>query len=75
MLVLTRRIEESVVIGDSNAVDEMIKVTVLSVVGGRVQLGFESPADVPIHRWEVWQRIREKDLQHKRTKDAAAPLA
>ena len=60
MLVLTRRIEESVVVGDASAIDEMIKVTVLAIVGGRVRLGFEVAAHVPVHRWEVWQRIHGK---------------
>jgi len=31
---------------------------VLEIRGGKVRLGFEADADVPVHRWEVWERIR-----------------
>ncbi len=48
MLVLTRRKNESVVIGI-----DCIKVTVLSCQDGRVKLGIEAPADVAVHRQEV----------------------
>jgi carbon storage regulator len=58
MLVLTRKMQESVVVGDANGIDEIVKVTVLSIIGGRVRLGFDVAGDVPVHRWEVWQRIR-----------------
>jgi len=57
MLVLTRRIEESVVVGDASGVQEMVKVTVLSILGSRVRLGFEVAGELPIHRSEVWKRI------------------
>jgi carbon storage regulator CsrA len=39
----------------------MIKVTVLEIVGGQVKLGFEADRSVPIHRWEVWERIRHSE--------------
>ncbi len=58
MLVLTRKMQESVVVGDANGIDEMVKVTVLSIIGGRVRLGFDVAGNAPVHRWEVWQRIR-----------------
>ena len=74
MLVLTRQIEESVVVGDSDDVDKLIKVTVISVDRGKVRLGFEAAGDVPILRWEVWQRVREKRRENKRTKCAVAPV-
>ena len=74
MLVLTRQIEESVVVGDSDDVEKLIKVTVLAVDGGRVRLGFEAAGDVPILRWEVWQRVREKRRENKRTKCAVVPV-
>jgi carbon storage regulator CsrA len=35
----------------------VLKVTVLEIQGGKVRLGFEAGADVPIHRQEVWERI------------------
>jgi len=36
----------------------MLKVTVLEIKGGKVRLGFEADADLPVHRAEVWERIQ-----------------
>ena len=59
MLVLSRKRGEAVVIARN------IEVTVLEVHGDRVKLGFCSPADVPIHREEVYERIhREQTAPH-----------
>ncbi len=58
MLVLSRKQLESVVVGGPNGFDRMLKVTVLGIHGGRVRLGFEVNQDFPVHRWEVWERIR-----------------
>jgi carbon storage regulator CsrA len=58
MLVLSRKIEESVVVGDHERFEPMLRVTVLEINGQRVSLGFEARADFPVHRWEVWERIR-----------------
>lgn len=57
MLVLSRRIEESVVVLAATDISPMLKVTVLDSRSGTVRLGFEAQTDVLIHRWEVWQRI------------------
>ncbi len=57
MLVLTRTTQESVVVGGSDGFERVLKVTVLEIQGGKVRLGFEAEADVPIHRQEVWERI------------------
>jgi carbon storage regulator CsrA len=38
----------------------MIQVTVLEIKNGRVRLGFDADADVPVHRMEVWERIRSE---------------
>jgi carbon storage regulator len=57
MLVLTRKSRESVVVGGSLGVERMLKVTVLEIEGGKVRLGFEVDKEVPVHRWEVWERI------------------
>jgi carbon storage regulator len=54
MLILTRRIGESVVIGDD------INITVLGVKGNQVRLGVNAPKDVPVHREEIYQRIQEE---------------
>jgi len=57
MLVLSRKSSESVVIGGSSGFERLLKLTVLNVSGGKVKLGIEVADDVPVHRWEVWQRI------------------
>jgi carbon storage regulator CsrA len=57
MLVLSRKSQESVVVGGSAGFERMLKVTVLEIRGTCVRLGFEADADIPVHRWEVWQRI------------------
>lgn len=58
MLVLTRKSQEAVVVGGSVGFEHILKVTVLEIDGGKVRLGFEVDRKVPVHRWEVWERIR-----------------
>lgn len=60
MLVLSRKNQESVVVGGAGSFQGLLKVTVLAVIGGNVKLGFEVDADIPVHRLEVWERIRAK---------------
>lgn len=56
MLILTRRISESVIIGDD------VKITVLGVKGNQVRLGIDAPKTVSVHREEIYERIqREKE--------------
>jgi carbon storage regulator len=57
MLVLTRKNRESVVIGRPDDQEVLMVITILSVEGGRVRLGFEADSTMPIHRREVWNRI------------------
>jgi carbon storage regulator CsrA len=57
MLVLTRKSQEAVVVGGSAGFERLLKVTVLEIAGGKVRLGFEVDKEVPVHRWEVWERI------------------
>jgi len=59
MLVLSRKSQEAVVVGGSVDSKPTLIVTVLEIRGGRVKLGFEVAKDVPVHRQEVWERIRE----------------
>ena len=51
MLILTRRVGESLMIGDD------IKLTVLEITGAQVRLGIDAPTSVPVHRREVYERI------------------
>jgi carbon storage regulator len=62
MLILTRKSNEAVVVGGSVNTDPTLIVTVLEIRGGRVKLGFEVAKDIPVHRQEVWKRIRESEL-------------
>jgi carbon storage regulator len=57
MLVLSRRAQESVVVGSHDGSGRVFKVTVIRVRGGEVRLGFEGPAQIAVHRLEVWERI------------------
>ena len=52
MLILTRRVGERLMIGDD------IAVTVLGVKGNQVRIGVQAPADVSVHREEIYERIR-----------------
>ena len=60
MLVLSRKKLESVVVGGFDQLHRLLKVTVLGVRGDKVKLGFEVDANVPVHRLEIWERIRAK---------------
>ena len=51
MLILTRRVGETLMIGDS------VTVTVLGVKGNQVRLGVKAPREVAVHREEIFQRI------------------
>ena len=55
MLILTRRVQEALMIGDN------VTVTVLSVKGNQVRLGIDAPRDVEVHREEIYHRLNNDD--------------
>tara|TARA_Y100001935_G_scaffold249938_1_gene249283 strand:+ start:1024 stop:1203 length:180 start_codon:yes stop_codon:yes gene_type:complete len=54
MLILTRRVGESLMIGDD------VTVTVLGVKGNQVRIGVNAPKDVSVHREEIYERIKNE---------------
>jgi len=54
MLVLTRRVNETLVVGDD------VTVTILSVSGNQVRIGIQAPRHVSIHREEIYEKIKRQ---------------
>ena len=65
MLVLTRKANQSIMIGDS------IEVSVLSVLGEKVRLGIQAPRDVPVFRKEVFLEIQAQNVEAAGSSKAA----
>ena len=57
MLILTRRVGETLMIGDE------VTVTVLGVKGNQVRIGVDAPRDVTVHREEIYERIKREQQQ------------
>lgn len=75
MLILTRRVGETLMIGDQ------VTVTVLGVKGNQVRIGVNAPRDVAVHREEIYERIKREqgpqparaDHEHPEAADSCAP--
>ena len=68
MLVLSRKKDEALVIGDN------IVVTVIEVRGDKVRLGIEAPKEIPVHRQEVYEAIqRENEIQRTNALEQPPP--
>jgi carbon storage regulator len=57
MLVLSRKLDESIMVGDT------IVITVCDIVGDKVRLGITAPTEIPVHRQEVYEAIRREGLR------------
>jgi carbon storage regulator len=66
MLILTRRVGETVMIGNE------VTVTVLGVKGNQVRIGVNAPKDIAVHREEIYERIKREEDQESRS---GAPVA
>lgn len=70
MLILTRRIGESLTIGED------IKITLLGIKGNQVRIGIDAPKDVEVHREEIYDKIkRETRKANQRMSDSALEQA
>lgn len=63
MLILTRKLGESIAIGDE------VRVTLIDVQGRQVKIGVSAPKNVPIHRLEVYEKIQGENLRASQTAD------
>lgn len=68
MLILTRRLGESIQIGDE------IRITFLEIKGKQVRIGIDAPKAVTVHREEVYQIIKEQNLHAAHFDTAGSPI-
>jgi carbon storage regulator len=69
MLILTRRVGETVMIGNE------VTFTVLGVKGNQVRIGVNAPKDVAVHREEIYERIKREEEHDGKSPSAEAKIA
>ena len=67
VLILTRRVGEALIIGDS------VAVTVLGTDGRQVRLGIEADKRIPVHREEIYEQIKRRRLRDRNSLRSTAP--
>jgi carbon storage regulator len=68
MLVLTRKTNQSIMIGDD------VEVSVLSVVGEKVRIGIQAPHDVPVFRTEIYLEIQRQQAEGRPTEEVRSEV-
>jgi carbon storage regulator len=68
MLVLTRKVDESIIIGDN------IKITVVDIRGDQAKIGIEAPREISVHREEVYLEIQEENRRAAMSAQQVLPL-
>ena len=59
MLILSRRVGETIMVGDE------VEVTVLEINGNQVKIGIEAPKEIAVHREEIYERIQAEAVQEE----------
>lgn len=60
MLVLSRDVDQSIMIGDD------VEITIVGIRGNHVRLGITAPRSIPVHRKEIWVKVKEEKVQEKK---------
>jgi carbon storage regulator len=66
MLVLSRKKNESIVVGEGK---DAVTIVIVEIRGDKVRLGVEAPKEVPVHRREVYEAIRRNEINRDKVSD------